>query len=176
MKINSKGNTILIVGISVASVLILSGIGYYFYSKNEERKANIAKIEKLDRDLVKMLKKENYASLLDGKVKPANRSEIEGNLDKIKKNIKEYKETLSKLESGTFDETVCQTNRESFATIKFTDGISKRFLESSYEAGDESRKRWWDNAESDLKQNLREFERSACSDLYRRLGIQMYEE
>ena len=165
---NNKGNTV--VYIVIGAVLLVSLVlGIYFYNKSQTRKENIAKLQKLEKELFRTLNKENFASYKDGRISPKNRSEIVDNITLLEKNIKEFDKTLP-LVTNSSDEIICSSTRKSAVQIRYIDELNKVFLGTGYESTERNQENWYRSYDDSLQQFKRDYQRT-CGDLYEKIGL-----
>lgn len=169
---NNKGLAPLYIGV-IALVVISVGLGIYFYLQSQEKKANIAKIEKLDKELEDLVDINNFATLSNGEAIPGTQSKINSTLDDIEDNIKEFDKTLKLLAGNDKSnrEISCIVDRNTFLQSRFVDDTKRVLLGTGSSSNQSSKNYWYKNFEDNKTDWQSKFKRG-CKDIYEENGIE----
>lgn len=166
---NNKGIAPLYIGV-IALVIISVALGIYFYLQSQERKANIAKIEKLDKELADLIDVNNFVTISNGEVIPGTQSKINSTLDDIEDNLKEFDKTLKLLVKDNSDIS-CVIDRNTLVQTRFLDDTRRVLLGSGSTASQYNKNYWYKNFEDGITDWQSKFKRG-CKDLYEKNGIE----
>jgi hypothetical protein len=197
MKINNKGNTAIIVTIIIFSVVILLagayGIFYLYqnYGKNKlptttivnkvenividkdkNIKVDVAKVEELDKELFTLINRDNFATIVNGKIVQKDKESIKGILNKLENNTNEFKKI--KFNNTASNDIFCNSTRDNKVKFLFIDKIDEMFVNKGAFSSGTFLEFWFQQHPAEIAQYFRDYKRD-CSALYEKNGIKLYE-
>jgi len=169
MNKNNKGIAPIYIGVIVL-VIISTALGIYYYVQSQEKKANIAKIERLDEELADLIDVNNFVTVSNGEAIPGTQSKINSTLDDIEDNLKEFEKTLQLIVKDNSDIS-CSIDRNTLVKSRFVDDTRRILLGSGSTSSQYNKTYWYKNFEDNKTQWQSNFKRG-CKDLYKNNGIE----
>lgn len=158
----------LIIGVVI--LISVVSIGGYYYYKSQQRKEYIAKIEKLDEELMDLIDADNFFTLVNGEAVPKTQSTVNSTIEKIEDNIKDHEKTL-KLLKGSIDIS-CNIGRNTILRSTFIDEARRSLTGSGSGSIQYNRNYFAKNFDDTVVKWKSEFKRG-CSDVYEENGVEL---